>query len=611
MRAVGAFLFFSVATQAQEVIRWGSAPGTVDPEGFRVTAFTWEESSSLEGASTFQLGIDDVAIRVPQIVPDLNLATLGRANLGYADHSAIFDGDPETTWRDIGFTCDSLWGGREICDDVYASLGTYEIDFGVLLPVDRIVIMSGLDDPGLIVPDFRVHVRQDLPSQALRLGCCPLLRPVLVDVRDNRSQVREVRLNNLEPIRFMQIAVGQREEGWEIHEVQVFGSGFVSNSEYVSNIVEFDGPMAWGQLRWSGFESEGAHVRLQTRTGADPDPQRYWRFTGRDDDRIEVTREQYESLKVGERAGTTYDRSSWSFWSAVYDFADSSGAVVVSPSPRRYFQFKVDLEPGAEGSELGHLGLETWPPLASALVGEVWPIDSEVGQWREYSYIMRPTIVAEDDGFDRLEISSLALLGGVHDVRVGDEAVPWKLEEKDPHRLVLDIPHLQTSDSGVLVQVDFDAQVLRYGSTFDGRVWISDQTPLTPQRVNPGDATGEFEGNRVSVATSVQDEALLRVDIPAAVTPNGDGVNDQLQLAYEIFEVIGESTVRIDVFDLAGRRVRRVHEGTEGVGRYERSFDGRDDGGQLLPPGVYLARVELATDEADNARHTEIVHVVY
>ena len=90
----------------------------------------------------------------------------------------------------------------------------------------------------------------------------------------------------------MQIAVGEREEGWEINDIQVFGNGFVREATYVSNIIEFEGPVAWGQLRWAGFQGEGARVMVQTRTGSDPDPELYWRFTGRASDRVEVTREE-------------------------------------------------------------------------------------------------------------------------------------------------------------------------------------------------------------------------------------------------------------------------------------------------------------------------------
>ena len=601
-----AIALFCVTSHSQEVVRWGGSEDAEDPDGFAVTSFTWEQSSVLFGASTFQLGLDDSGIRVPELDPNFNLATLGQP-LPWSRRDAVFDGDPETKWSDIGFSCKKLRNG---CDDIYASVGTYELDLGVLFPVNRIVIMSGLDDAGLTVGDFRLHFNRETPSTGL--WCCGLFHPVHLDVRDNRQQVREVLLPGLEPVRFMQISVGEREEGWEIHDIQVFGRGFVEGSTYISNILEFDGPVAWGQMRWAGHRGEGARVMLQTRTGSDPDPDVYWRFSGRGSEKIEVTRSEYEGLSVGEVGGTTYDRSNWSFWSAPYDFADSSGVGVVSPGPRRYFQFRVDLIPGREGGELRHLELESWPPVASALVGEVWPVSSAVGEQRQYTYSLRPTIAAGDAGFDHLEIESLALFGDIRDVRIGDASVAWEQKAAESHRIVIGLPHLEARDSGALVEVDFDAQVLRYGSTFDGLVWFSDSAPLTPQRVNPGDATGEFEGNRVSVATSERDAGLLRVSFEKRLlTPNGDGVNDSALLTYEIFEVIGAPTVFVGIYDLAGRRVRGLHEGPEGVGRYERRFDGRDDAGQMLPPGLYLARVALSTDEAASAEHTEVLYIVY
>ena len=595
----------------QEIVRWGSASPTGDPEGFQVTGFSWEESTALPGASTFQLGMDDGGIRVPEIDPGLNLAPLGNP-LAWSKRDEIFDNDPETSWRDFGFTCAGLVCGEGACakcDDIYYAGATYEVDLGALYPVDRVVIISGLNDPAVTLRDFAIHLSPNLPSRGL--WCCPVLRPFVTEIRDNREQMRTVHLPGLEPVRFMQVAVGEREEGWEINDIQVFGTGFVQEATYVSNIIEFDGPVAWGQLRWAGFQGEGARVMVQTRTGSDPDPELYWRFTGRGSDRVEVTHEEFESLKVGERAGTTYNRSRWSFWSAPYDFADSSGTHVVSPTPKRYFQFKVDFLSGEEGGELRHLELETWPPLATGLVGEIWPVTSAVGEFREYTYSLRPTIVSGDAGFDRLEIRSPALLGNVRAIRIGDTLVSWEQETAEPHRLVVRLPYLQASDSGVLVQVDFDAQVLRYGSTFEGTVWVSDRDPLTPQRVNPGDATEEYEGNRVSVATSVRGEELLRVGIqPSVVTPNGDGVNDTALLTFEIFEVIGEPAVQVDIFDIAGRRVRRIQESPAGVGRYERPFDGRGDDTALLPPGLYLARVSLSTDQA-GTEHLEVIHIAY
>ena len=57
-------------------------------------------------------------------------------------------------------------------------------------------------------------------------------------------------------------------------------------------------------------------------------------------------------------------------------------------------------------------------------------------------------------------------------------------------------------------------------------------------------------------------------------------------------------SVRLAVYDLSGRRVRDLIEGsTYGPGRHELSWDGRDDRGRALPSGVYLYRLEAGLRE--------------
>jgi large repetitive protein len=64
--------------------------------------------------------------------------------------------------------------------------------------------------------------------------------------------------------------------------------------------------------------------------------------------------------------------------------------------------------------------------------------------------------------------------------------------------------------------------------------------------------------------------------------------------------------VRIEVFDLAGRRVRLLMDESCAAGRRELAFDLRDDGGQRLVPGVYLVRAHVGSTPF--TRRLVIVH---
>jgi carboxypeptidase T len=64
--------------------------------------------------------------------------------------------------------------------------------------------------------------------------------------------------------------------------------------------------------------------------------------------------------------------------------------------------------------------------------------------------------------------------------------------------------------------------------------------------------------------------------------------------------------VRLELFDLAGRHVATLAEGTLAAGRYVREWDGKDGAGRPAPAGVYLAR--LAGDAGQETRRFAVIH---
>jgi hypothetical protein len=76
-------------------------------------------------------------------------------------------------------------------------------------------------------------------------------------------------------------------------------------------------------------------------------------------------------------------------------------------------------------------------------------------------------------------------------------------------------------------------------------------------------------------------------------TPNPFG-------ASTVFRYVLDRTgpARLLVFDVGGRRVRTLLDGFEAPGRYAVAWNGRDDGGRALAPGVYFIRLQSVSGTA-------------
>jgi hypothetical protein len=71
-----------------------------------------------------------------------------------------------------------------------------------------------------------------------------------------------------------------------------------------------------------------------------------------------------------------------------------------------------------------------------------------------------------------------------------------------------------------------------------------------------------------------------------AASPNPFGASTTLR-----FALADEGAVQLDLFDVGGRHVRRLLDGLHSAGHGQVTWDGRDDRGRDVPPGVYFARL--------------------
>ena len=134
------------------------------------------------------------------------------------------------------------------------------------------------------------------------------------------------------------------------------------------------------------------------------------------------------------------------------------------------------------------------------------------------------------------------------------------------------------------------------------------------QRVDPGEAVVEVVSNTTTLVGKVASGPLVQsVSVePTAFTPNGDGINDEASFRFTVVKVGDDSPVEVLIYDLQGRRVRRLAEQRAlSTGSYGIAWDGRDEQGAVAPPGVYLARLRVDTDtEGSQIGNAEIFRTI-
>jgi hypothetical protein len=442
-----------------------------------------------------------------------------------------------------------------------------------------------------------------------------------LEVQENTRSTVEVELSG-EYIRRVTLHVpSQQTRDWEIAEIEIFAPGYVPNASYTSNILDLGREVTLGALRWSGHKDAAAKVDIRSQSGSDTDPNIYWRNTFRGDEQVAydtngnpLTLRTYGRLEISERGKITRDAENWDFWSTTYDFGDSLGIQLPAIKPRRFIQFQMDLDSDiAAGSRLDYLEFTASPPAVTALVGEIDPWQVETAVVTQFTYALRPTIGLDDPGFDHLEISAKGgRLVSIDGVRIGGEDVAFTRVEEGVDRLVVGVPKVDVNRTEQVMEVDFSGEIFRFGATFSGRVFNSETPRDIQQPIQPGDATALRDGNTLSVqAFSLGSQILSALDLDGGVfTPNGDGINDGLDISYDLLKLVVPTPVVVEIRDLAGRLVREVYNGFDVAGRHVRRWDGLDGQGQRVGPGVYICRVEAETEEGRRQR-SGVVSVAY
>ena len=409
-----------------------------------------------------------------------------------------------------------------------------------------------------------------------------------------------------------------------ITEVLLYGDGYVPEVQLTSDLILFDQSKNLISIEWDSEVPDGTAVQLQTRTGNELVEEQLF-FDSRGNQVSESKFNKLPGSRKGEVTSRFLPGADWSTWSIPYSI---SGAEITSPSPRQFMQVRASLvtDRADAAASLGSITINMSDPVADQIIAEVWPLRIErIGVEEEFSLYIRPDFASGAQGFDEIRINAstgtrVELLSS----RIGrdrdfesDTTTDFDLADVELVETGADTLHFRLPSrigrGTDVVEVRLRAAVL--GNSASYRAFVRDSAAGFWQRVDEGDATAEVNSQRLTVLALEGSEVIRDFSLDSQVlTPNADGINDELVMRFSVARVSGEQAVALTIRDLSGVIVSRLEERRiDARGRYVMRWDGSDGTGAHVPPGVYLAELHVDVDSgsARNTAQLQVVNVAY
>ena len=241
------------------------------------------------------------------------------------------------------------------------------------------------------------------------------------------------------------------------------------------------------------------------------------------------------------------------------------------------------------------LSIDFEDALVQLAQGRVEPREVPINEDTRFTYSVYPRSDDRDSGFDRLRFYTPSAVDQPQiALRIdGVDVAPMSVQSEGDSLLFIDLPQTVTSDS---VEVEFVARVLQNATVFGVELGRLDRPGLW-QSVE----AVERRANIVFVPELMRSQQFISnlSVVPQVVTPNGDGVNDRVEIRFVLLKA-SDADPEVVIADLAGRQLVTLQAAV--VGNEQRFvWDGRDAGGRLVAPGAYICRILPGTDVGEGS----------
>ena len=159
------------------------------------------------------------------------------------------------------------------------------------------------------------------------------------------------------------------------------------------------------------------------------------------------------------------------------------------------------------------------------------------------------------------------------------------------------------------IQISFSTILYDEVNLFHGQL-VDQLQPDNPQQIEA--TSSQARENTLALfgeglIDRVFDKGTLTV-APNPFSPNDDDRFDVVRIQYDLARISVLRPVAIRIFDLNGRPVRAM-EMEQKSGTHAVEWDGVDDDGDLVPPGLYL--FEISVDSGDGIEFNGAIGVAY
>jgi hypothetical protein len=378
--------------------------------------------------------------------------------------------------------------------------------------------------------------------------------------------------------------------GPRLAEMEVFGAGHSDRGTFLSELIDLgvpDSTKNFGKVSWETTVQERTGLKVQFRTGG--------------------AAEDFADLDAG--------------WGDEFETGD---IWFPADEPARLFQYRVIMStrddtrsPTFQGLRLDY---STSDIAASSALGRVFPNRVPMGRDTTFVYALNLEFSPDDRGVKRIEIDvptevrlDVAAIDGLNGTTV---------ESWESTRSKLSIALSEPLSADTQLQIPF--QTRTYSTSHEFRAFLFSEGSADPLNVAQNTEV-PLAGEPYSwalLASTSSDEALFQTRAnPRVFTPNGDGINDDTVIEFILSKVDKPREVAIEIFDLSGRAVLDLAPGLLVAGSYLRLgrssnldspglWDGKDASRNLVPPGIYLYRVEVDLDTGNEVQ-TGLVGVAY